>query len=105
MPEGKTFYYLGCPFCGKTVYEKKIKPSTLENFSISWEILQAREQMAGPGRGRKGKGTGGFALIDEECLSIVEMAKSPEWSDLAHRVARRIEIIYKAYKEAGLIEK
>ena len=104
MPEGKTFYYLGCPFCGKTVYTKKIKPSTLENFSIEWEVLQAREQQPGPGRGKKEKG-GGFQLIDEECLTIVEMAKSPEWAPLAHRVAHRIEIIYKAYKEARLIEK
>ena len=109
MEADKIFYFLGCPFCGKTVWADKVKPSTLENFDISWEVLQAREQLAGPGRPKRGKRTteykGGFPLIAEKCLTITEMLADPKWRSLALGIVRRIETIHSAYMTAGLIKK
>ena len=107
MPDQKIFHYLSCPFCGKTVETSHIEASTLENFDISWEVLQAREQFAGPGRRhKKVEGVSyGFKLIPKQCLTIQEMLADPQWSEIAKGVVNRIVTIYGAYLEAGLIKR
>lgn len=102
--DAKVFHYLGCPFCGRTYLADKVKKSALENFDISWEVLQAREQHAGPGRKHKIKGHDyGFKLVPKECLTIQEMLADPQWAPLGKMVVNRIATIHGAYKKAGLV--
>lgn len=108
-------FRLQCPFCGYTTLVDKVKKDgykALENWSIDWSVLQVRDVQGGPGRPAKdqeqrarqmSERTGGFPLDMESCMSIVEMAKDPKWQSLSMMVAARIEKIYDAYREAGLI--
>jgi len=107
MSERKTYNYLCCPFCGKTVETSHVKPSTMENFDISWESLQVREQHAGPGSGVKKKAgvDYGFKLLPEQCLTIEQMLADPKWHNLAEKVIGRVQLIHSEYVKAGLIKK
>ena len=97
--------YLACPFCGKSVVRSKIRPKTLENFSADWNILQVREAQAGPGRGIKIKGVGGFVADHFRSMSISQMLESSEHMDLAIGVKNRLLKIVGEYLRVGAIER
>jgi hypothetical protein len=109
-------YRLACPFCGYSMMTDKLKRENykaLTNWDIDWTVLQVRDIEPGPGRPAKdpeqrayqmAQRKGGFPIDIESCMSIVEMAKSKEWKDLASMVAARIETISNAYREEGLIK-
>jgi hypothetical protein len=115
MVENKQ-YRLACPYCGYSQIIAKLKAEgykALTSWNINWAILQVRDIEPGPGRPSKdpeqrayqmAQRKGGFPIDIENCMSILEMAKSKEWKDLASMVAARIETIYNAYREEGLIK-
>ena len=98
---------LACPFCGKNVILEKVDLDRLgSNWSIDWKVLQIREMLPGPGRGHKGKTKEhGFPVIEEESLSIVDLAADPSYSEVVAAVKKRLITIVRAYVEAGIIRK
>jgi hypothetical protein len=96
---------------------KKDGYKALLNWDIQWSLLQVRDILPGLGRPpkdpeamksykekKKSKKTG-FPIDIESCMSIIDMSQKEEWKNLASMVALRIDTIYKAYKDAGLIDR
>jgi len=80
--------------------------SKFDNWSIDWVVLQVREMLAGPGRGKRIKGTDyGFPAIKEEGLSIIEMLDHEEHREVVEAIKGRLVKIVRAYLAAGIIEK
>jgi hypothetical protein len=86
----------------------------LTNYDVGWTVLQVRDIEGGPGRPARDREQrkyqmaqrkGGFPIDIESCMSIIQMAKTEEWKQLASMVADRISTIYEAYREAGLINR
>ena len=95
--------YLACLFCGKSQYLSSLTEKSFKSIEpLEWKILQVRQQHPGRGKGHGGKG---FTLIPEECLSIMEMAKDPEYRELVELIKYRLVKIVRAYLSAGLIKK
>ena len=97
---------VACVFCGRCVIRERLDLEKLGNWGIDWKVLQVREMLAGPGRGKKGKDRScGFPVVPEECLSILQMSEDIEYADLVEAIKGRLIMIVKAYIEAGLISK
>lgn len=97
---------LACVFCGKANLISKIKPETFENWGIDWKVFQVREILPGPGRGNEIKGRGyGFPVLENECLSILEMIENNVHPELVEGIKHRLTKIVKAYLEAGIIDR
>ena len=98
---------VGCIFCGKATLKDRLNLEKLAaNYSIDWNVLQVRDVLAGPGRGKKGKDKGtGWPIIESECRSIVELATDPAYADLVEAIRSRLIMITRAYIQAGLIKK
>jgi len=78
--------------------------ASFERFNAEWDLMQVREARPGPGRGRKEKGVGGFQLVPEMGMTIVEMLNSsPEHRDYALGVKRRLLVIVEEYVHIGVI--
>jgi len=106
--------YLSCIYCGRSKPVQTIRKNLegFNSFDISWKILQVREVHPGPGRGitkaklkERGQDHGGFTVIREQSLSVIDMAKDPEYSDLLEGIRSRLIMITKAYIQAGIIKK
>ena len=98
---------VGCIFCGKAALKDRINLEALATkYSIDWNVLQVRDVLPGPGRGKKGanKGTG-WPIIESECRSIIELAADPAYADLVEAIKSRLIMITKAYIEAGIIKR
>ena len=95
--------YLYCVFCGKNTLLNRIPLSSFERFNADWDLLQVRQASAGPGRGRKEKGVGGFKVVPELGMTVTEMLDSPEHRDYALGVKRRLLVIVKEYMRLGVI--
>ena len=95
--------YLYCLMCGKNTLLKRIPLSSFEKFNAEWDLLQVRKASPGPGRGRKEKGVGGFTLVPERGMTITEMLDSPDHSDYALGVKKRLLVIVKEYMRIGVI--
>ncbi|MBA7626013.1 hypothetical protein ES703_33447 [subsurface metagenome] len=100
--------YLRCCFCGnsKPIHSNKydggiIRLGALTVDPSDYPIVQLREVRAGPGRGHKGKGQGGWPVIGT--LSITEVLEDPEYSDLGLQVKDRLIAIVRSYIDAGVI--
>ena len=65
-------------------------------------VIQLRAIQAGPGRGHKGKGEGGFQKVGE--LSLAEALKDPAFSDVAEGMRVRLIGLVRSYVAAGVIE-
>jgi len=89
--------------CGKNTLLKRIPLTSFEKFNAEWDLLQVREALPGPGRGRKEKGVGGFQLLPEMGMTINEMLDSPEHRDYALGVKKRLLVIVKEYMRIGVI--
>jgi len=98
-------YYLGCVMCGKNVHLSRINLESFDRFQSDWKLLQVREPTAGPGRGIKGKGTGGFPIVKELGLDLREMIENPEYRALGLAVKGRILKIIQEYLRNGVITK
>ena len=97
---------VACVFCGKSVIRERLSLESFENWSIDWKVLQVREMLAGPCRGKKGKDRStGFPVVPEESLSILQMAENEEYDNLVEAIRNRLVMIVKAYIKAGLISK
>ena len=100
--------YVACIFCGKTQLLASLRSRDLADLKIKpteYRVLQVREANAGPGRGHKGKGVGGFKLVESECLTLEEMLENSAYSEVAEQLKGRLVKIVKAYKKAGIIKK
>ena len=95
--------YLYCVFCGKNTLLDRVPLSSFESFNADWDLLQIREAKAGPGRGHKTKGVGGFQVVPELGMTITEMLESPEHRDYALGVKRRLLVIVEEYMRLGVI--
>jgi len=95
--------YLYCVFCGRNTLLKRVPLSSFERFNADWDLLQIREAHAGPGRGHKEKGVGGFQVVPEMGMTITEMLESPEHRDYALGVKKRLLIIVEEYMRLGVI--
>lgn len=97
---------IACIFCGKSVIKEKIDLSKYDNWDINWIVLQVREMLAGPGRGKKIKGKQyGFPAIPEEGLSIIQMSQIGEYEEIVEAIKHRLLKIVKAYVEHDIISK
>lgn len=97
---------LACIFCGRSILLSRISPETFENWDIDWKVLQTREILAGPGRGKTIKGRGhGFPVLEGQSLSILEMAENNVHPDIVEGIKSRLTRIVKAYIEAGIIDR
>ena len=97
---------IACIFCGKSVIREKIDLEKYDNWDIDWKVLQIREILPGPGRGKKVKGKSyGFPVVPEESLSIVEMVDNVEYKDIVEAIKGRLIKIVRGYIEAGIISK
>lgn len=65
-------------------------------------VIQLRAVQAGPGRGHKGRGEGGFQMVGE--LSLDEALKDPAFSDVAEGLRVRLIGLVRSYVAAGVIE-
>ncbi|MHA1262901.1 MAG: hypothetical protein ACTSSA_12555 [Candidatus Freyarchaeota archaeon] len=95
---------LACIFCGRSKPLKTIDLDKFENWSIDWAVLQTREILPGPGRGKRVKG-GGFPAIKTEGLSILDMLEDEEYAEYVEAIKKRLIMIVKAYLDAGIIKK
>jgi hypothetical protein len=101
---------IACIFCGKATLKDRLDLDVVaNNYSVDWAVLQVREALAGPGRGKRGsnKKTGrrtGWPIIEKECKSIVELSNDPHYSDLVEAIKNRLVMIAKAYIKAGIIK-
>ncbi len=95
--------YLYCVFCGKNTILSRIPISSFERFDGDWDLLQVREAQAGPGRGHKEKGVGGFQLVPDMGMTITEMLNSSEHRDYALGVKKRLLVIVEEYMRLGII--
>ncbi len=105
MPEVE---YLKCLFCGYTkpirtgggvfrLKEMEIPPS-------EFQIIQVRDVLPGPGRGRRIKGEEhGFKVT--RGYSMAEAVENPEYRDLALSLKSRLLQIVEDYVKAGIIRK
>ena len=97
---------IACIFCGKSVIREKIDLAKYENWDIDWKVLQIREILPGPGRGKKVKGGSyGFPVVPEESLSILEMVESGDYDDVVEAIKGRLIKIVRAYIEARIISR
>jgi len=100
--------YLKCPFCG---YTKPLKSGSgrfsLKEMDIppsEFHVIQVRDVMPGPGRGRHIKGEEyGFRVV--RGYSIVEALQSGEYRDLALSLKERLLKIVEDYVRAGVISR
>lgn len=100
--------YIACIFCGKNQPLSQLRGRDLSKLKIppvKFRALQIREAEAGAGRGHKGKGVGGFKLIEEDCLTLQEMLENPKYGEVAEQLKGRLVNIVKAYKKAGIIKR
>lgn len=98
-----THEYLYCVFCGRNTLLSRIPLASFERFDAEWDLLQVREARPGPGRGRKEKGVGGFQVVPEMGMTILEMLDSSEHRDYALGVKRRVLVIVEEYMRMGVI--
>jgi len=97
---------VACIFCGRCVIRDKLSLDKMLSWDIAWKVLQVREVLAGPGRGKKGKDRStGFPVVEEDSLSILQMSEDPEYAGLVEAIKGRLIMIVKAYINAGLISK
>ena len=100
--------YLRCCFCGnsKPIHSNKydggvIRLGALTVAPSEYPIVQIRDIQAGPGRGHKVKGHGGWPVIDT--LSITQVLGDPEYADLGLQIKDRLVAIVRSYMKAGII--
>ncbi len=67
-----------------------------------YPMIQIREVQAGPGRGHKGKGQGGWPVVGT--LNVVEVFEGTEYADLGLQVKDRLVAIVRSYMKAGVID-
>ncbi len=79
----------------------RIRLGELTTDPSDYPMIQLREVQAGPGRGHKGKGQGGWPVVGT--LSAVEVFEDPEYRDLGLQVKDRLVAIVRSYMEAGII--
>jgi len=98
-----------CPFCGQRrglrsdqyeggeyrLGELTIPPS-------EFHLIEIREISAGPGRGHKISGFGGFPVIDTK--NIIQMLDSPEYAHIAEQYLYRFKAIFRDYIETGVFD-
>jgi len=97
--------YLTCIFCGRNIHLSRIRRESFESFSGDWRILQVREALPGPGRGRRIKGVGGFVIDPDRSLTISEMLESDEYRELALAVKRKLLLILEEYLNMGIVSR
>lgn len=105
-----TFDYLLCPFCSWTrlIHSSRYEGGVLKlrDFEVEpsdYPLIQIRDALPGPGRGKKIKGAGGFKADREESMNILEMLETPEYRDLALAIKRRLIKIVRSYMAAGIL--
>jgi hypothetical protein len=97
---------IACVFCGKSTIKEKLNLEALERFNINWKVIQLRQKLPGPGRGKRGKNPNtGWPLVRDAGLSIVEMASDPSYRPYVEAIKDRLLIIVRAYVEAGIIKR
>ena len=101
--------YAKCLFCGMTrpVRSKRYDDGFLQlgDLDVSpseYPVIQLREIMPGPGRGHKGKGIGGWPVVDS--LSMKEALEDDTYGDLASQMRDRLVAIVNDYLRAGIID-
>lgn len=101
--------YAKCLFCGMTkpVHSKKYPTGALVLGELvvppsEFPVIQVRVAMAGPGRGHRATGTGGFPTALE--LSMGEALEDPAYGDLAKQMRDRLVEIVKSYIGAGYLD-
>ena len=99
----KGLEYLVCIFCGKNSHLSRLRPEAFDSFSGDWDILQVREALPGPGRGRREKGKGGFVIDRDRSLTISEMLESQGHRELALSVKGKLLRIVAEYLRLGVI--
>ncbi len=95
-----------CPFC---LWNRPIKPSEggipfgeFERSPSETAVIQVREVSPGPGRGRKGKGVGGFPVIEE--VSFEDALGDSAYSELAEELKSRLIFMIKDYLKTGILD-
>ena len=101
--------YIKCPFCGfnKVLYsdsypdgEFRFSGSALPPSETS--IIEIKEALAGPGRGHKIKGMGGFQVV--ETLNIIEMLNEDRYSEQAEHILKILKHIFDDFIRVGLFD-
>ncbi|KXB08680.1 hypothetical protein AKJ59_00660 [candidate division MSBL1 archaeon SCGC-AAA385M02] len=101
--------YVRCPYCGfsKVLYSDKydggvLRWGELAEDPTDYPLVEIREALPGPGRGRKVKG-GGFQIVGK--MPITEMLEKEEYRDIAMQMKDRFLSIIKAYIREGIISR
>ena len=99
-----------CPFCAQSrlLYSDNYEGGVFRWGDITkippsqFPLIEIREESAGPGRGHREKGVGGFPLV--ETYSMLEMLESPEYADYAEYIRQRMLDLIRDWVASGIID-
>ena len=101
--------YAKCLFCGMTrpIHSRRNPGWFKEAWSSSvppseFPVIQVRVALAGPGRGHRATGTGGFPTALE--LSMGEALADDTYGHVAKQMRERLVEIVKDYIRAGILD-
>jgi len=101
--------YIKCPFCGfnKVLYSDKY-PSGEFQWEIPFEppseipLIEIKEAQAGPGRGHKIKGFGGFQVVEK--LNILQMLNDDRYAEQAEYMLRILKNMFADFISVGVFD-
>jgi len=101
--------YIKCPFCG---FNKVLYSDSYMDGEFRWSIsslppteesiIEIKEALAGPGRGHKIKGMGGFQVV--ESLNIVEMLNDDRYAEKAEEILGILRRLFRDYISSGVFD-